>query len=103
LRVQLAKYEQKYQNLDVGKLHEQAQAASSRQEIAETRMKLLERDLFEVRSRIVDIVNEAERKHIGRKQQRRKFNDAGEWKPGEDVEKLCSIFTNFLTSPENFG
>lgn len=66
LKLQLIMYEQKYFGLDVGKLHEDAQAAKSRQEIAELRTKLLERDLFEIRTRMVDIVAEAERKHLGR-------------------------------------
>jgi hypothetical protein len=29
--------------------------------------------------------------------------EMGEWRPGEDVVKLCAIFTNFLMSPENFA
>jgi hypothetical protein len=67
LKLQLIKYEEKYFGLDVGKLHEETQAAKSRQEMAETRVNLLERDLFEVRSRIIEIIQEAERKHLGRK------------------------------------
>lgn len=103
LKLQLIKYEQKYFGLDVGKLHEEAQQAKSRQEIAENRSNLLERDLFDIRTRIMDIIQEAERQHLGRKQrQKQKKNEAGEWKAGEDVDKLAAIFTNFLTSPANF-
>lgn len=52
---------------------------------------------------MVDIVAEAERKHIGRQREQIIRKTGGEWKPGEDVEKLCSMLTNFLTSPANFA
>ena len=103
LKLQLIKYEQKYFGLDVGKLHEEAQQAKSRQELAEDRVDVLERDLFDIRNKIMGIINEAERKHLGRKQKKGdKKYEAGEWKAGEDVDKLCAVFTNFLTSPANF-
>ena len=52
----------------------------------------------------MEIVTEAERKHLGRKQKmiKSKKYEAGEWKAGEDVDKLCGVFTNFLASPANF-
>jgi len=53
-------------------MHEETQASKSRQEIAENRSNLLERDLFEIRARIMDIIQEAERKHLGRKQRQKR-------------------------------
>jgi hypothetical protein len=53
---------------------------------------------------MVDIIQEAEKQHLGgKKQSSKKKDQAGDWKAGEDVDKLCSIFTNFLTSPANFA
>ena len=49
---------------------------------------MLERDLFEIRMRIMEIIQEAERKQLGRKQKvKSKKNEVGEWKAGEDVDK----------------
>ena len=38
----------------------------------------------------------------GRKKRRRSKEDDDAWKGAEDVEKLCTIFTTYLTSPSNF-
>jgi hypothetical protein len=71
--------------------------------MADERSQLFERDLFEIRSRISEIIKNAERKHLGRKQRKKsKKDEEGDWKVGEDVDKLCAVFTNFLTSPANF-
>ena len=57
---------------------------------------MLERDLFEIRDRIMDATQKFDK---GAKRNRAKKE---EWKGAEDVEKLCSVFTNYLTSPQNF-
>ena len=38
----------------------------------------------------------------GKKKKKRKGDD-DQWKGSEDVEKLCGIFTTYLTSPSNFA
>jgi len=95
LKLEVIRYEQKYGFIDIDKLHEQIQTSNTKHEQANHKTELLERDLFEIRERILDATQKFDK---GSKKSKKKE----EWKGSEDVEKLCSVFTTYLTSPENF-
>ena len=104
LKLNLVKYEQKYGFIDIGKLHEQVASSQTRFEAAKKEAASYHKDLLEIRKRIMDLTQKFDRgaASAGRKKRRRSKEDDDAWKGAEDVEKLCTIFTTYLTSPSNF-
>lgn len=98
LKLQLTKYEQKYGFVDISKLHEQVreyQTATERQQI---RSQMLEADLFEIRDRILECTRKFDKGPV--KIDLDKHGHRQEWGGQDDVDKLCSVFVNYITSAE---
>ena len=63
---------------------------------AQLKSQLLEADLFEIRDRIMDITIKFDKSD--RKLDLERGKGKEKWKGAEDVDKLCSLFVNFLTT-----
>ena len=95
LKLNLIKYEEKYKFIDLAALHAETQKALAEADAARLESASYKKDLFDIRNRIMEATRSAE----GGKKKKRKQQQDQEWKGAEDVEKLCMLFTTFLTSP----
>ena len=102
MKLRLIHYEEKYKFIDIGKLHEETQRAMSQAEESKFAAARLKKDLLQIRQKILEATMKFDRG--GKKEskkERKKREEEEEWKGSEDVEKLCNIFTTYLTSAAN--
>lgn len=100
LKLNLIKYEEKYKFIDIGQLHAETQKAIALADEARLQAASYKKDLFDIRNRIMEVTQKFDR---GGKKKKKKKQEEEEWQGSEDVEKLCAIFTNYLTSPANLN
>ena len=93
LKLNLIKYEEKYKFIDIAQLHAESMRAIAQCEAAQKQAASYKKDLMDIRKKILEVTQKAE----GGKKKKKKEEE--EWRGPEDVEKLCIIFTNYLTAP----
>lgn len=125
----IAYFEDKYKNIDIAGMHEEIESIKTRVITAELSEKAVQNQLYEVRERILTISNAYDSKKAeelakmkakpktyagpatewadpeeARKVRQREFKAKknSEWKGQADIEEICRMYMDFLTTP-TFG
>ena len=100
MRIEIVDYEQRYRGIDIGKLHEQCGYVESQLYIAKGNEQALEKDLFELRDRIEQIIVKAGAMRPLTKKEK-ELRRKTPWVPENDLEQLCKKFVAFVSGPSN--
>ena len=121
----IAYFEDKYKNIDIAGMHEEIETIKTRVIKAELSEKAVQNQLYEVRERILAISKAYDDKKAeelgkmkakprtyngpatrwggeeGKKMREREFKAKKntEWRGQEDIEDICKMYMDFLTTP----
>ena len=102
------RYEEKYRFIDVGKMHEKTKQLESQLKETSTRSKLLEKELFDIRERIMrfthqsisdqekeDLISGISHEERTRHKENKKNQD---WKASEELEQAMSYLIGYINT-----
>ena len=100
-RLEIIDYEQRYMGIDITKLHEQVEFLKSQVIAAQVGEKSFEKDLYEFRAKIFDILFEMDQNVGGSGLDMKELKSRRKlaWKGASEIEEVCGLFTVFLTTP----
>ena len=92
----MLEYEQKYGFVDISRLHESVRINEATAEQSSLRAHGLEKDLFEMRNRILTATKKFDRGEKV-KEDKKEDEETKHWNLDIDVDKICAVLDNFVT------
>lgn len=87
------KYEEKYKFIDIGKMHEKVQFLQTKLEASDSKCKILERELFDLRDKILRATSH---KLQMPKNIEEKPGEVGTWNADGEVEDTAKALLQFI-------